>query len=68
MGRHDFSEVPFQNLKDAAAESMCQRICYAETQVEARYSDEQLVDKMKADIQHDLKSLQQYGLPASHAR
>ena len=68
MGRDDFKAVSVSDLKYPALDSMCRRICYAETQVGARYSDEQLVDKMKADIQHDLASLQQYGLPATRAR
>lgn len=68
MGRHDFASVSVSDLKEPALYSMCRRICYAEKEVGARYSDEQLVDKMTTDLQRDMQSLKEYGLPATRSR
>lgn len=67
-GNHEFGMNSIEDVKNDLADAMCRRIHYAETEMEVHYSDEQLVNKMKADIQRDLKSLQEQNLQDLRSR
>jgi hypothetical protein len=63
IGTPGAEEYSIDVLKKYAAQGFCKRIARAEAEVGAHYTDDQLINKIKADIIHSTESLREYGAP-----